>query len=418
MRHPGIGPSVRNATDTVSGWLRTLPRQAATLGLLTVVSLTKVPTASAHGSVGTVTNEWLHLVVVFQGVTVLGVGIIAASAWVGRARWATRPRRVATGVLLGVAVAMVGTIGITQIQILPIGTTPSPTLRIWYPLLAFLAGSVILLGSLVLGWRYWPDRPRYWLLGLLLGLWVLYPAMMPRQGITNPLGYVLVVAVLVGIGYIVWRDVRPALSRGVISRFARRVGIATAMMFGVFYLFSAGLFTVNPDEGVNAPTHAFFTVASFSNPLVMWPAVEFGAPSVPFFGALSIGTVLVIGLLAGLVGITASLMIVGYLNGVELSSSGGVAGFAATTGATACCCCGPAVYAMVSGVFGMAASPLFWAFTSPTSPFGGLFFVGSVALLTGSSIRLTRSLAAGGMCKLPGDRASGEQSTGAHSAND
>ncbi|MFB6170441.1 MAG: hypothetical protein ABEJ06_04760 [Haloarculaceae archaeon] len=227
---------------------------------------------------------------------------------------------------------------------------------------------------------------------------------MPRQGIRNPLGYALVAAVMGTVGYTVWRDVRPALSREVVGRFAGRVGVATAVLFGVFYLFSAGLLTVNPEDGVNAPTHAFFTVASFSNPLVMWPAVEFGAPSVPFFAGISVGTVLVIGLLAGLVGINASLMTVGWLDEVDLSSSEGVAGFAATTGATACCCCGPAAYAMASGVFGMVASPLFWAFTDPTSPFGALFFVGSVALLTGSSIRLTRSLAHGGVCTLPGDR--------------
>lgn len=388
------------------------------MSLLTVATLTMVPTASAHGSVGTVTNEWIHLVVMLQGVTLLGIGIIAASVWFGRTRWTARPRRVVTGVLVGVAVAMIGTIGITQIQILPIGTTPSPTLRAWYPRLAFMAGSAIMLGSLFLGWRYWFDRPRYWLLGVLLGLWILYPVTMPRQGLRNPLGYVLVVAVLLCIGYIIWRDIRPALSQDVVGRFARRVGITTAILFGVFYLFSAGLFTVNPDGDVNAPTHAFVTVASFSNPLVMWPAVEFGTPSIPFFGALSIGTVLVIGLLAGLVGITASLMTVGWLNEVDLSSSEGMVGFVATTGATACCCCGPAVYAMASGVFGMMASPLFWAFTTPTSPFGALFFVSSVALLTGSSIRLTRSLADAGACEWPGIRPSGERPSGAHGANE
>ncbi|MFB6183144.1 MAG: hypothetical protein ABEI96_01200 [Haloarculaceae archaeon] len=382
-----------------------------------VAALAMVPTASAHG-LGTVTNEWIHLVVVFQVVTLLGFAIAAASAWFSRTRWSTRPRRTVTGIVAGVGVAMVGTVAMTQIQLLPYGTTPSPVLRAWYPRIAFVAGSTITLGSLAVGWRYWFDRPRYWLLGVLLGQWVLYPAVMPRQGVTNPLGYVLVAAVVVAIGDVVWRDVRPALSRAVVGQFARRVGIATAVLFGVFYLFSAGLLTVNPEDGVNAPTHAFVTVTSFSNPLVMWPAVEFGAPSLPFFPGLSVGTVLVIGLLAGLVGINASLMTVGWLDEIELAPSEGVAGVAATTGATACCCCGPAVYAMVSGVFGVVASPLFWAFTDPTSPFGALFFVSSVALLTGSSVRLTRSLADAGACRLSGGPAPSEQVAGVHGGNE
>ncbi|MFB6170440.1 MAG: hypothetical protein ABEJ06_04755 [Haloarculaceae archaeon] len=117
-----------------------------------------MPTASAHG-LGAVTNEWIHLVVLLQGVTVLGLGVVAASVWFGRTRWATRPRLAVTGVLAGVAVAMLGTIAITQVQILPYGTTPSPTLRTWYPFLAFVAGSTILLGSLLLGGSTGPPVP-------------------------------------------------------------------------------------------------------------------------------------------------------------------------------------------------------------------------------------------------------------------
>jgi len=58
---------------------------------------------------------------------------------------------------------------------------------------------------------------------------------------------------------------------------------------GGLFLFSAGLFTVNPDEGVNTPTEAFVATASFANPLVVWPAVEFYLPAIP----LSVGTAVV-----------------------------------------------------------------------------------------------------------------------------
>lgn len=84
---------------------------------------------------------------------------------------------------------------------------------------------------------------------------------------------------------------------------SRRVGDLVAAMFGVFFLFSAGLFTVNPEQGVNGPTNAFMTTAQFVNPLVVWPAVELYLPSIPLAGAMSVGTALLIGTLVGLIGL-------------------------------------------------------------------------------------------------------------------
>lgn len=293
---------------------------------------------------------------------------------------------------------MLGTIGVIQLQIEPIGTTP--TALEWYPLIAGIAGGSILLTSLGLAsWR-WPDRPRYPLLGTLLGVWVLYPVGMPNVGYTHPLGY-LVVAVPLVAGYIQGYDVRPALTRDVIDPLSRRVGLVVAGVFAVFFLFSAGLFSVNPDQGVNGPTQAFVTTVSFANPLVVWPAVEFYLPSIPLVVALSVGTALIIGLLTGLIGINTSLITAFWQRDIALSPSSSVVGAVATTGATACCCCGPAMYTIASGVFGVTASPLYWTFIDPAPPIGALFFAGAVVFLTGSTIRLATRLDTAGICKIP-----------------
>lgn len=293
---------------------------------------------------------------------------------------------------------MLGTIGVIQLQIEPIGTTP--TAREWYPLIAGIAGVSILLTSLGLAsWR-WPDRPRYPLLGTLLGVWVLYPVGMPNVGYTHPLGYLVVVAVPLVAGYIQGYDVRPALTRDVIDPLSRRVGLVVAGVFAVFFLFSAGLFSVNPDQGVNGPTQAFVTTVSFANPLVVWPAVEFYLPSIPLVGALSVGTALIIGLLTGLIGINTSLITAFWQRDIALSPSSSVVGAVATTGATACCCCGPAMYAIASGVFGVTASPLYWTFIDPAPPIGALFFAGAVVFLTGSTIRLATRLDTAGICTI------------------
>lgn len=209
-------------------------------------------------------------------------------------------------------------------------------------------------------------------------------------------------AVPLAVGYILWHGVRPALTRDVIDPLSRRVGLVVAGLFTVFFLFSAGLFSVNPDEGVNGPTQAFLTIASFANPLVVWPAVEFYLPSIPLVGALSVGTALIIGLLAGLIGLNTSLITAIWQRDIEFSPSNSVVGAFATTGATACCCCGPAIYALASVALGVTASPLYWAFIDPASPIGALFFASAVVFLTGSTIRLANRLDAAGVCTIPG----------------
>ncbi|MFC6616225.1 hypothetical protein ACFQAS_15065 [Halopenitus salinus] len=323
---------------------------------------------------------------------------MGGSAFLGQRAWSTRPKRTLSGVLIGLGVALIGTIAIIQIQIEPVGTTP--TLHGWYPPFAVGMTALLTTGSLLLGvWR-WPTRPEYSALGLALGIWIGYPALMPNSGYRNPLGYLLVVVVPLLVGYILWVDVWPVIRSDAVDRLAGRVGGLVATMFGVFFLFSAGLFTVNPEQGVNGPTTAFVTTASFANPLVVWPAVEFYLPSIPLAGAMSVGTALLIGTLVGLIGLTVSLMTAVWQRSLELSSSGGILGGLATTGATACCCCGPAVYAVASVFFGVSASPLYWAFIDPASPLGALFFAAAVILLVWSASRFAARLAESDVCHI------------------
>lgn len=171
-------------------------------------------------------------------------------------------------------------------------------------------------------------------------------------------------------------------------------------MFGVFFLFSAGLFTVNPERGVNGPTGAFVTTARFANPLVVWPAIEFYVPSIPLAGAMSVGTAVLIGILAGLIGVNGTLMTTVWFHDLELPSAGGWLGGLATTGATACCCCGPAVYAVASVFLGVSASPLYWAFVDPASPLGALFFAAAVILLVWSAKRFAARLGETEACQI------------------
>ncbi|WP_255152803.1 hypothetical protein [Halorarius halobius] len=326
---------------------------------------------------------------------------MGGSALLGKRVWSDHPKRTLSGVLIGLGVALLGTIAIIQIQIEPVGTTP--TLHAWYPPLAVVTAGLLTTGSLLLGvWR-WPTRLEYSVLGLALGIWVGYPALMPNSGYRHPVGYLLVVVVPLLVGYILWVDVWPVVRSDAVDQLAGHVGGLVAAMFSVFFLFSAGLFTVNPEQGVNGPTTAFVTTASFANPLVVWPAVEFYVPSIPLAGAMSVGTALLIGTLVGLIGLNASLMTAVWQHSMEFSSSGGILGGLATTGATACCCCGPAVYAVASVFFGVSASPLYWAFIDPASPLGSLFFAAAVILLVWSVTRFATRLSEPAVCRVSAD---------------
>ncbi|MFB6086889.1 MAG: hypothetical protein ABEJ85_00075 [Haloarculaceae archaeon] len=374
---------------------------ASTLGAAAsacAVGLALVPTASAHGgSVHGGTPHWT-LFATF----LVGLGVVAASALLGRTGRIDRPRLVVVGVLGGLLLATLPAIGLTELQAEPLGTDATPIPRVWYPVLTLVTGTVVLLASVLLGvWR-WEGRPAYAALGSLLGLWVLYPLLVPGSGeYWHPLGYLLVGCLPVLVGYVVWRDVRPAL-RG-IDPASRRIGGLVASLFTVFLLFSTGQFTLNPEQGMGVPDESFLVVTRFANPLVTWPAVEFYARSVPLFGALSVGTALTFALLAGLVGINASLTAAVWRRDVPVDGGSGVLGGVATTGATTCCCCAPAFYGVASAALGLSTSPLYWVFLDPASPIGTLFFVGATALLVGSAIRLSAALAGAGVCDL--DRA-------------
>jgi len=140
---------------------------------------------------------------------------------------------------------------------------------------------------------------------------------------------------------------------------------------------------------VNRPTEAFIIPHDVASPLVIWPAVEWYFPSIQFTGYLSLGTLLLMGILGGLVGLNIAVVAqqwtgLGSIAGKEL-----LLGSLAVSGATACCCCAPAFYGVLSVFFGTAATPVYWSFMIPSSPVGSTFFAASILLLLGSLLRST-----------------------------
>ncbi|NEU57849.1 hypothetical protein [Halorussus sp. MSC15.2] len=297
----------------------------------------------------------------------------------------------------GIVVAAIGAVGLVQLSpVETLATSQPPISRAWYGPLTLGIGLAIVVGSLIVGRMRWPSDPRYAALGMLLGLWVAYPVLVPRP-LTNPVGYLVALAVPVTVGYVVRRDCWDLLARALSDRAARWFGVGTGVVAGLFFMFSMGMLTFVPEvgSGVNL-NRSFVTTSQVTNPLVYWPAVEFHfhdfVGTTPLSGVVSVGMAMLVGLVAVLVGLNAALLAYQWRANAASGGAEATAGSAAVAAPNACCCCGPVISELaVVSVGPSAAAPLYWLFVDLASPVGALFFVVSVGLLAGNLVRTGRS---------------------------
>jgi len=352
-----------------------LRKNVARVSAATVALALVEPVAAHSGTTHGGTPHWLLLSLVVGGV--LGL-TVAGYAYRRSPSYGT-----AAAVAASAVVAVLGGIGVMEFQV--VGTTP-PSLTPYYEPASLVLGCAVAVVSLVVGRLRWPTRPDYAFLGIALGIWILYPAVFPNDGVTSAFGYLLVLTVPAVTAFVVWQDARGVLQSLRIERSSLRIGAAAAGLFTVLLAFSTGSLTLNPDDGANLPTHALVTIMPVSDPLVVWPAVEFYFPSIPAGGYLSVGTALFFGFLAALVGLNVAIIVQQARATTGGRGSGSFLGMVAATGTSACCCCAPALYGAVSVVLGASATPLYWAFMDSSSPLSSGFFALTVLLLTRSIV--------------------------------
>ena len=390
-------------------------RQFSRLSVAVLTVLGILPgIVAAHGGEHTPDiPQWYGLVILLLGFGILGTTIVLK-----RRDRLEHTEHALAGIFLGVLVAALG--GIMIVQLSPIdeySASSMPFPRFWYPIISMTIGFAIIVGSTFFGLLRWPTRPRYTSLGILLGLWIAYPAFIrgPAE-YQHPLGYVIALAVPLTAGYIVWRDGRDVLKQIWQDATARRFGLGIGAVMLLFFVFSTGLVSLVPEEGIvnghsTMDTPAFIHTQPFASPLVLWPAVEVWLPQIPLSAAISLGALLMIVLLGGLVAINAMLAAYQWCYANESSSTQSTAGAAAVVGPNACGCCGPMFAQLAVVLLGpSAAAPLYWLFVDFSSPVGSLFFVASVGLLTGGFVYSANALTSE-VCSVPADgepRAAGQ----------
>ena len=352
--------------------------------ILFVLVLTQIPVASAgHGAAQTTQLTQGHGILLLLG----GVVFLGGTLLLKRIDRIS-PTITIYGVFGGIVMAALGATLFSATSPEPTyaaGSMPVP--RSWYPLLALSIGLLISVLSFIFGWLRWPDRPRYTFLGILMGVWIAYPSLIPGPASdSHPLGYAIVLGTPIFVGYVIWKDAGSVLRAVLRDPVARRFGIGVGIVMALFFMSVTSYLSFFPEPGV--PNERTIGVFYDTYQLVTWPMLIIHLPDVPlfyiFFIAISPGQLIVTGLLSALVGLHAALIARHWRIEERAGMTESTAGTGAIVGACTCGCCGPLVAKVAILAAGPSiAAPLYWIFVDTASPLSTLFIVASIVLFTG-----------------------------------
>ena len=256
--------------------------------LVGLLALTQIPTASAHNVTATGGLSRGH------GLLIVLVGVILLGGAIGLKRTDRISPTVALyGVFIGIVLTAFGAILFDGLSPDPTYTASSfPFPRSWYSPLALSIGLLITVLSFIIGWLRWPTRPRYTFLGILMGLWISYPYLIPGPASdSHPLGYAIVLGTAVLVGYILWTDAGDVLRTAMRDPIARRFGIGVGIILALFFLTITGYLSFFPEEG--SPHDVTVVILPVIFQLVTWPTLEIVLPHIPFFLAVSPGQLII-----------------------------------------------------------------------------------------------------------------------------
>lgn len=374
---PGERPQRRGSTRAVS------------VLILFVLVLTQIPVASAgHGAAEATQLTQAH------GIVLALVGVVVLSGTLMFKRTdRVSPTHALYGVFVGLAVAAFGVILFSATSPEPTYSVSSmPFSRAWYPLMALSAGFLIMMLSVIVGLLRWPTRPRYTFFGILMGLWIAYPYLIPgHSSDTHPLGYLIVLGTPVFVGYLVWKDAGNLLSGVLRDPVARRFGIGVGVIAALYFISVTGYLSFVPEPDVPNPNESFIGILPDIYELVKWPLLFIYLPDTPlvpiFLLGISPGLLFVTGLLSALIGLNAALIARHWRVEEQVGKTQSTAGTAAVVGCSTCGCCGPLVAKVAILAAGPSiAAPLYWVFVDSASPLSALFIVAAIVLFTGSLI--------------------------------
>ncbi|GAA5064989.1 hypothetical protein GCM10025751_55330 [Haladaptatus pallidirubidus] len=352
------------------------------LSILVLFALTRIPVVSAHGATATGgLSQWHGILLVFGGIVLLGGTILF------KRTDRISPTLALSGVFVGLVVTALGAILFEALSPeVTYSAASMPFPRSWYLPMALSVGCLIIVSSLVIGWLQWPTRPRYTFLGILMGLWIAYPYLIPgHANDSHPLGYAIVLGTPILVGYVIWKDAGSVLYAVMRDPVARWFGIGVGVVVALFFISVTGYLSFFPEEGL--PHERVIVVLPAIYQLVTWPTLEIYLPHIPLFVAISPGQLIVVGLLSTLIGLNAAFIARHWRVEERAGLTQSTAGAGAIVGSCTCGCCGPLVAKVAVLAAGPSiAAPLYWVFVDTASPLSALFIVASIILFAGSLV--------------------------------
>lgn len=199
-----------------------------------------------------------------------------------------------------------------------------------------------------------------------------------------------------------WRVIRPFakkhLSYILKINFYRRVFVFSIIGYSAFYLLTSGMIIPPDSEGPTISKAGFFGVYESYGPLTFWPNIEFIPPLIGVFAAISIGTLLMMLTLSGLMAIGIVLFVyslkVKQQNKLYFRSLGNLTGSSVSLTLTSfCCCCLPVLAPVLSLLIGTAAAEtLSLLLVSSSSPLFNMIQTAVLSLMALSVISLSKNI--------------------------
>jgi hypothetical protein len=210
--------------------------------------------------------------------------------------------------------------------------------------------------------------------------------------VTLKVGYFILPFALISLWRLVLLHTGSQLKLILKRRRYRIVLIGTSAAYGLFYLYASGMIAPPDPENPILRLNGFFKVAEFYGPLTMWPNIEFWSPHLKLFGAVSIGTFLMLITVSGLMGINLTLLAYAWRlksdQNTSIKTMGRTAGISVLVPVTSYGCCSlPLLYPLFVILLGSTvAESLAPLLVNVSGSFFNLFQIAILSLLAATVI--------------------------------
>lgn len=179
------------------------------------------------------------------------------------------------------------------------------------------------------------------------------------------------------------------------------VFLGVVVFYSLFYLFASGLFSASwlalpSADDLPVSSKSFLTFSQTYGPLTMWYTLDFWSSTLKLYGAISVGTLLMMLTVSMLMALNILLVLYSWkLKNDKIKHipalSGATGSSVAIAATSFCCCCLPALYPVLVLLFGSAAAEtLSISLINSSGPLFNVIQIGSLSFILLSILTSTK----------------------------